>query len=57
MTDTPAPAETVKWRGSSYDLVKVENGRVYWFNQVSRHYDNCTVMAWNCSDPYDQSSH
>jgi len=45
--------DNVKWRGSSYDLVKVENGRVYWFNQVSRHYDNCTIEAWKNSDPYD----
>lgn len=51
--NTPEPKETVKWRGSSYELVKVEDGRVFWFNPVSRHYDNCTVEAWQRSDPYD----
>ena len=50
-TDLP---ESVKWRGSSYDLVKVEAGKVFWFNQVSRHYDNCDADAWKASDPYDK---
>ncbi len=57
MTDPIKLEESVKWRGSSYDLVKVEGERVFWFNQVSRHYDNCSMMAWANNDPYDHMSH
>ncbi len=51
--NTPELQETVKWRGSTYELVKVEGDRVFWFNPVSRHYDNCPMLAWVLSDPYD----
>lgn len=53
MTDTIKLEESVKWRGSTYLLVKSEGDRVFWFNPVSLHYDNCTELAWVCSDPYD----
>lgn len=52
-TATPEVPEEVKWRGSVYKLVKVEDGRVYWQNPVSRHESSCDIAAWWRSDPYD----
>lgn len=46
--------DTLKWRGSTYTLVKVEDGKVYWFNPVSRHEATCSVESWvNDGTPYE----
>ena len=42
----------IKWRGSSYQAEKVEDGKVYWFNPVSRHRDSCDIESWNANRPY-----
>ena len=47
--------ESVKWRGSTYNLVKVEDGKVYWRNPVSRWEDSCSIEAWKAADPYEGS--
>jgi hypothetical protein len=43
----------VKWRGSAYIFVKVEDGKVYWTNATSRHCQTCSIDAWKKNDPYD----
>lgn len=43
----------VKWRGSTYTLVKVEDGKVYWTNHTSRHSDTCSPEAWKAGNPYE----
>lgn len=45
-------AQNIKWRGSTYELEKVEDGKVYWINPVSRHRDSCDIDSWKCNDPY-----
>lgn len=47
-------ANEVKWRGSTYILESVEDGKVNWFNPVSRHRASCTIEAWKSADPYDK---
>lgn len=43
----------IKWRGSTYTLVKVEDGKVYWTNPVSRHSDTCSPESWKAGNPYE----
>jgi len=43
----------IKWRGSTYIMDKVEDGKVYWTNPVSRHSQSCSIDAWKANDPYD----
>lgn len=43
----------IKWRGSTYTLERVEDGKVYWYNPVSRHRQSCSVESWKVADPYD----
>ena len=45
--------DTIKWRGSVYNLENVENGTVYWYNPVSRHHDKCSVETWKANIPYE----
>lgn len=54
MTETSIP-ESIKWRGSVYNLEKVEDGKVFWFNPVSRHRASCSIESWTQSypDPYE----
>lgn len=51
-TDKPLPTE-IKWRGSTYTLVSVENDKVVWVNNTSRHSASCSVDAWKAADPYE----
>lgn len=51
-TETNLPKE-VKWRGSTYTLTKVEDGKVYWTNHTSRHSDTCSPESWKAGDPYE----
>ena len=44
--------ETIKWRGSTHQMEKVEDGAVFWYNPVSRHHDHCDVESWQRGDPY-----
>jgi len=53
MTTVPEVAKEVKWRGSAYHLEKVEDGKVYWFNPVSRHRQTCSVDSWKEGQPYE----
>ena len=53
MTQHETLAETVRWRGSTYNMESVEDGVVTWVNPTSRHRDKCSAEAWNRSDPYD----
>lgn len=54
MTETLA--QEIKWRGSVYRLESVEDGKVFWFNPVSRHKASCSVDAWKLADPYESLS-
>ena len=45
--------EQIKWRGSNYNLERVEDNTVFWYNPVSRHHDQCPVNSWKNNDPYD----
>lgn len=46
--------ESIKWRGSTYIMERVEDGNVFWYNPVSRHRESCTVESWvKYSDPYN----
>lgn len=49
---TPSLSKEVKWRGSTYTLEKVENGKVYWFNPVSRYHGTCDTDSWAAGRPY-----
>ena len=42
----------VKWRGSTYLLESVEDGKVTWTNPVSRHRDSCDTDSWKAGKPY-----
>lgn len=45
--------DSIKWRGSVYNVVKVEDNTVHWFNPVSRHNATCSVNSWvKDGDPY-----
>lgn len=47
--------DSIKWRGSTYLKEKVEDGRVFWYNPVSRHKAYCSIESW-CArfpDPYE----
>lgn len=46
-------AESIKWRGSTYLREKVEDGKVFWYNPVSRHRATCSLESWKYSDPYE----
>lgn len=55
MNEQAIPQE-VKWRGSTYQLVEVEDGKVNWFNPVSRFKGSCSLDAWLKADPYEALS-
>jgi hypothetical protein len=55
MNESKVPEE-IKWRGSTYQLEKVEEDRVHWFNPVSRHKASCQVDSWKKHIPYDDST-
>lgn len=42
----------IKWRGSTYIMDKVEGGKVYWFNPVSRYHGTCDTESWAAGRPY-----
>lgn len=45
--------DSIKWRGSVYNVVKVEDNTVHWFNPVSCHKATCSVYSWvKDGDPY-----
>lgn len=52
----PEISKSIKWRESTYLLVEVRDGRVFWKNPVSRHEASCSVEAWKNADPYDHAS-
>ena len=46
-------SDSIKWRGSTYILEKVEDDNVHWYNPVSRHRAYCTIYSWeHDKDPY-----
>ena len=45
--------ESIKWRGSTYVMDKVEDGKVFWHNPISRHEDSCSIESWKHGDPYE----
>lgn len=44
--------DEIKWRGSTYQKEKVEDGRVFWYNPISRHRASCSIEAWKAGNPY-----
>jgi hypothetical protein len=46
-------SDEIKWRGSTYQLERVESDVVYWYNPVSRHHGSCAVESWNAGVPYE----
>jgi len=53
MTIAALPAG-IKWRNSTYVLVKVVDDTVYWRNPYSGYCSNCTVEMWKNSQPYSR---
>lgn len=51
--DNTNPAESIKWRGSTYLREEVEDGKVFWYNPVSRHRASCSLESWAANDPYE----
>ncbi len=49
--------QEIKWRGSVYRAERVEGGKVYWVNPVSRHHDSCDIESWNRNLPYGDKYH
>jgi len=42
----------IKYRGMSYVIDKVEDGRVFWTCTYSRYKSSCSVEAWQAQNPY-----
>lgn len=54
MSDEITMSDEIKWRGSTYEKEKIiEDGRVFWYNPISRHHDSCSVESWKAGIPYD----